>query len=242
MSRGEVIPAARTLAREGLVDAFGHLSVREGDSFALTPPLPLGTLTAQNRLIVIPLDATELPPRAPKEAWIHLEIYRRRPDVGAICRAQPLSVNAAAGAGVTIRALHGQGAFVGHAVPVHDDATLVRTRDLGAAVAETLGGADAIVLRGNGAVTVAPSVGIAVALMYVLDASARINLAAAASGELRPLSTAEYGAWRGVAGEILARLWDYLKSPGSAPGTRMPVAQSPAPALGSRARSRGGSR
>jgi len=212
MNVDEVIPAARALALEGLVDAFGHVSARSGDGFALTPPVPLGTLAADDGLVEVGLDASELPDGAPKEAWIHLEIYRRRPDVGAICRAQPPVVNAAAGAGVTVRALHGQGAFVGATVPVHDDATLARGRELGAAVAATLGGGEAVVLRGNGAVTVGRSPGIAAALMVVLEASARINLAAAVAGGSRPLSEAEYRAWRGVAPELLGRLWAYLEA------------------------------
>src|SRR5207302_6098839 len=155
VSLDEVIPAARALASEGLVDAFGHVSARSGDGFALTPPRPLGTLTAQDGLVDVSLDADQLPDGAPREAWIHLEIYRRRPDVGAVCRAQPEAVNAAAGAGVAILALHGQGAFVGALVPVHDDARLVRDGELAAAVAAKLGNGDAVVLRGNGAVTVA---------------------------------------------------------------------------------------
>jgi HCOMODA/2-hydroxy-3-carboxy-muconic semialdehyde decarboxylase len=212
MSADEVIPAARVLAREGLVDAFGHVSARTGDAFALTPRVPLGSLTARDALVDIPLGAGELPAGAPKEAWIHHEIYRRRPDVGAVCRAQPEAVNAAAGAGVAIRVLHGQGAFVGADVAVHDDATLVRSRELGAAVAAALGDGDAVVLRGNGAVTVGSTPGIAVARMVVLAASARINLAAAAAGSARTLSASEVAAWRGVAPEILGRLWTHLRS------------------------------
>jgi HCOMODA/2-hydroxy-3-carboxy-muconic semialdehyde decarboxylase len=212
MSTDEVIPAAHVLAREGLVDAFGHVSARTGNAFALTPPQPLGSLVAEAALVDVPLDAAELPAGAPREAWIHLEIYRRRPDVGGICRAQPEAVNAAAGAGVAIRALHGQGAFAGATVPLHDDATLVRHRELGAAVAAALGEGDAVVLRGNGAVTVGSTPGIAAARMVVLAASARVNLAAAASGSSRALSDTEVAAWRSVAPEVLGRLWMYLRS------------------------------
>jgi HCOMODA/2-hydroxy-3-carboxy-muconic semialdehyde decarboxylase len=195
----EVIPAARALARHGLVDAFGHVSARVGESFAMTAPEALGTV---DRLVEVPVDTDDLPAGAPKEAWIHAEIYRQRPDVGAICRAQPPAVNAA----VAIRARHGQGAFVGATVPVHDDATLVRTRELGAAVAASLGDGDAVVLRGNGAVTVGQTAGIAMALMYVLQASARINLA----GSAKPLSHAECASWRAAAPELLGRLWAHL--------------------------------
>jgi len=199
LSAEEVIPAARALARHGLVDAFGHVSARVGEAFAMTAPEPLGTV---DRLVEIPVDTDELPDSAPKEAWIHAGIYRTRPDVGGICRAQPAAVNAA----VIIRARHGQGAFVGATVPVHDDPTLVRTRELGATVAATLGDGDAIVLRGNGAVTVGASPGIAMALMYVLEASARVNLA----GSATPLSEAECASGLAAAPELLPRLWTHL--------------------------------
>lgn len=210
MSSGDVIPAARVLAREGLVDAFGHVSVRSPPGFAMTPARPLGMLADTDALVDVDLDAAVLPPGAPKEAWIHSEIYRHRLDVGAICRAQPPAVNAAAGAGIVLQALHGQGALVGSRVAVHDDATLVRDRRLGAAVAATLGGGDAVVLCGSGAVTVGATPGIAAARMYVLEATARINLVAASVGSARPLSEREYGAWRSVASEVLGRLWEHL--------------------------------
>jgi len=212
VSADEVITAAHALAREGLVDAFGHVSARSDDAFALTPPRPLASLTLGDDLVEVALDANDLPDGAPKEAWIHLEIYRRRTEVGAICRAQPQAVNATAAAGLVIRALHGQGAFVGVEVPVHDDPTLVRSRELGAAVAERLGEGDAVVLRGNGAVTVGPTPGSAAARMVVLEASAKINLAAASAGGARPLSDAELDAWRAVAPELLGRLWSYLRA------------------------------
>jgi HCOMODA/2-hydroxy-3-carboxy-muconic semialdehyde decarboxylase len=201
VSADEVIPAARALAKHGLVDAFGHVSARVGDAFAMTVPASLATV---DRLIDVSLNGDDLPEAAPKEAWIHAEIYRRRPDVGGICRAQPTAVNATG----SIRARHGQGAFLGASVPIHDDARLVRTRELGNSVAATLGDGEAVVLRGNGAVTVATRPGIAMALMYVLEASARINLA----GSARPLTDAEVESWRAAAPELLERLWAHLSA------------------------------
>ena len=101
-----------------------------------------------------------MPTGVPREAWIHLAIARRRPDVGAICRAQPATATAA-----PILALHGQGAFLGPRVPVFSDAILVRDQARGEALAEKLGQAPALLLRGNGAVTVGADIGEAVARM-----------------------------------------------------------------------------
>ncbi|MER6176088.1 class II aldolase/adducin family protein [Streptosporangium sp. NPDC001681] len=204
--------AGRALAAAGLVTAFGHVSLRVGDDrLLMTPPVPLGTLGPDTQYAEVPLDATDLPDGTPREAWIHLEIFRARPGVRAICRAQPPTATALASAGVPILPLHGQGAFLGPEVPVFDDATLVRDRTRGRALAERLGEAPALIMRGNGAVTVGESVGQAVALMWVLEASARMNATATASGTPVPLTPAEQEAWRAVRSELSNRIWSYLR-------------------------------
>ena len=209
----EIAAAARALAHAGLVDAFGHVSARSGEGALMTPPQPLGDLAADALLTPLPLDQDSIPAGVPKEAWIHWSIYRSRPDVAAICRAQPRSVLAAGAGGVELQPLHGQGALVGAHVPTFDDARLIRSRDRGEALGEALGGASALILRGNGAVTVGSSPGIAVARMHVLEASASLNLQVAATGTPgRPLSADELAAWDDVAEEILGRLWDYLRA------------------------------
>jgi ribulose-5-phosphate 4-epimerase/fuculose-1-phosphate aldolase len=207
----ELVAGARALAAHRLVDAFGHLSARSCADVLITPSIPLGAVADTAALVRLPADADELPDGVPREAWIHRCIYARRADVGAICRAQPPSVLACAAAGLPVRALHGQGAFLGAEVAVHDDATLVRDQARGDAVATALGTGHGVVLRGNGAVTVGTSPGLAVARMFVLETSARINLTAASSGTPVPLDAAELSAWEAVADEILARLWAYLR-------------------------------
>ena len=110
--------AARALAAAGLVTAFGHVSARTGsgegrNSFLITPPKPLGTLRSDEPLQEVPLAGDGLPDGVPKEAWIHRAIYEARPDVGAICRAQPPVATAVASAGLPMRVLHGHAAFLG---------------------------------------------------------------------------------------------------------------------------------
>jgi ribulose-5-phosphate 4-epimerase/fuculose-1-phosphate aldolase len=206
----EVIAAARVLAAGGLVDAFGHVSCRGDEAILITPALSLADVGDQ--LVALDPGSDELPAGVPKEAWIHLGIYEARPDVNAVCRAQPESVAAVSAGGLKIQALHGQGAFVGREVPMFDEARLVRDRSSGRRLARALGNAPALALRGNGAITVGASPGIAAARMHVLEASARINLRAASGGrELHPLSDAEFEAWRDVEDEILGRLWAHLR-------------------------------
>lgn len=209
----EVIAAARALDAAGLVTAFGHVSFRDGqDGFRITPPKPLGSLEPDESLSEVSLAEGELPEGVPGEAWIHWAIYKSRPDLGGICRAQPAVSAALASAGVPIRPLHGQGAFLGEELPVYDDARLIRDREAGEALAEDLGNAGGIVMRGNGAVTVGTSVGAAVARMWVLERSAEMNQMAASAGTPQPLGEEEFAYWESVSEEILERIWSYLKA------------------------------
>lgn len=210
----DVIAAAGALDAEGLVTAFGHVSVREEgqDSFLITPPKPLGSLEPDEALLEVSLAEDKLPEGVPGEAWIHWAIYKSRPDVGGICRAQPPISTAVTSAGMPIRPLHGQGAFLGEEVPVYDDARLIRGREAGEALAGDLGDAGGIIMRGNGAVTVGKSVGAAVARMWVLEVSAEINRTAETAGTPRALNEEEFSYWESVSEEILERIWFYLKA------------------------------
>jgi HCOMODA/2-hydroxy-3-carboxy-muconic semialdehyde decarboxylase len=208
----ELIAAGQALAAAGLVTAFGHVSVRTAQTrLMITPPAPLGSLDAAMHFAQLDVDRDSLPDGAPREAWIHLAIARARSDVGAICRAQPQTATALASARVPIRALHGQGAYLGPEVPVFEEADLVRDLPRAERLAAGLGAGSAIVMRGNGAVTTGANVGEAVARMWVLEVSAQLNSVAAAAGTPTPLSAEEQASWVATAPEILGRLWTFLR-------------------------------
>ncbi|MBS1678254.1 MAG: class II aldolase/adducin family protein [Actinobacteria bacterium] len=208
---GGVVAAARALAAAGLVDAFGHVSARDGDAALITPALPMAAVDSADQLVELPLgDLAELPAGAPKEAWIHWAIYRARPDVGAICRGQPPSPLAVAAIADELPAVLGQGAIAGAPVPVFRDARLVRDPDRAIDLATTLGDAPSLIMRGNGALATASTPGRAMARLYLLERSADTWLRAAAAGEPRPLGEAEAAAWQAAGEELLERLWRYL--------------------------------
>ncbi|QIN79998.1 class II aldolase/adducin family protein [Rubrobacter marinus] len=211
--REEIFAAARSLSAHGLVTAFGHASARQGaDAFLITPPVPLGSLWHGDVLHEVSLDRDELPEGVPGEVWVHWAIYNARPELNGICRAQPPVATALASAGVPIKPLHGQGAFVGREVPVYEDARLIRGREAGEALAKSLGSAHGVIMRGNGAVTVGESIGAAVSRMWVLERSAEINRDAASAGTPRALDEEEFAYWDGLNAEILPRIWRYLKA------------------------------
>lgn len=208
----QVLQAAAALVGEGLVNAFGHVSVRQTGSFLITPPVPLGTLSSGSALLSVPLDSTALAAGVPPEAWLHAAIYRARPDVGAVARAQPAAATVLAASGRPLRALHGQGVLAGRHVPVHPDARLARSREAGDAIATSLGESSSVLLRGNGAVTTGSHPGVAVARMWALESSAALNVSLLHLTGLPGLTDVEIEHWSAVSAELLERLWNYLRS------------------------------
>jgi HCOMODA/2-hydroxy-3-carboxy-muconic semialdehyde decarboxylase len=206
----EIAAAAQVMAAAGLVTAFGHVSARRGDELLITPAAPLAQVTAAS-VVRVPLGTAELPAGAPGEAWIHLALYQARPELLAIARGQPPDAFAVAAVTRELRPLHGQAAWLGPAVPVHDDPRLLRDSRLAAAAAAAMGSADALLLRGNGAITTAAKPGLAVTRMWLLAAACRAYLTASAAGEPRPLTAAEVASWQAVQAEMLPRLWDHLR-------------------------------
>ena len=209
----QVVAAAHALAGLGLVTAFGHVSARTDESMLITPAADLGEIDASG-LVEVPLHATALPDGAPAEGWIHLELYRSRADVGAIARAQPPPVLAAAATTDTLYPAHGQAAWLGRTVPVHDDARLLRSPERAQAAARRLADGEALLLRGNGAVTVGAEPGLAVARMWLLAAACEVWLSTLPSAERRLLTDTEIESWRAVQDELLPRLWRHLRRVG----------------------------
>ena len=212
----EVAEAANVLARLGLVTAYGHVSARVGNAMLITPAGDLACVTA-SEVVRVPLTATPpLPAGVPAEAWVHLAVYRARPDAAAIARAQPVSAFAAAATTTSPKGfgglvpLHGQAAWLGESIPVHDSATLLRSPELAERAASSLSPGEALLLRGNGAITLGATPGLAVARMWVLAAACEVYLAARGA-PVTPLSADEIASWRAVGGELLPRLWQHLR-------------------------------
>ncbi len=216
--RAQVAEAANVLARLGLVTAFGHVSARAGNSMLITPAADLACVN-EAAVIEVPLAASarpggSLPAGAPAEAWAHLALYHARPDADAIARAQPASAFAAAATVSVLVPLHGQAAWLGESVPVHDEATLLRSPERAELAAAALPAGEALLLRGNGALTLGATPGLAVARMWLLANACDVYLTAlAASGAnpVTPLSGEEIASWRAVGGELLPRLWHHLR-------------------------------
>jgi HCOMODA/2-hydroxy-3-carboxy-muconic semialdehyde decarboxylase len=211
--REAIVEAAHVLSRLGLVTAYGHVSARAGASMLITPAADLATV-AEATVVEVPLETSSLPMAAPAEAWAHLALYRARPDAGSIARAQPASAVAAAATTTSLAPLHGQAAWLGESVPVYDSAHLLRSADLAERAARSLPTGEALLLRGNGALTLGATPGVAVARMWLLSAACDAFVATRAAGQIRPLTVEEIASWRAICDELLPRLWQHLQRAG----------------------------
>jgi HCOMODA/2-hydroxy-3-carboxy-muconic semialdehyde decarboxylase len=203
--------AARAVARAGLVHAYGHCSLRiDSDHFIVSPAKPLGLVTSEDAVVVVPTHGA-LPPEALPEVLAHQYIYRQRRDVSGIVRFQSPNLTALSTLGLTPKARHGFGAYFAPSAPLHADPRLVRDSASAAALVEELGSARAIVMRGNGAVSVGNTLEEAVVMAWYLEDSARVELAVLGTGlDGQVLTPAEAQDRAVTSGRIVERMWDWL--------------------------------
>jgi HCOMODA/2-hydroxy-3-carboxy-muconic semialdehyde decarboxylase len=203
--------ASRAMARAGLVHAYGHCSQRlDADHFIVSPAKPLGMVTPEDAVVIVPTQGA-LPPGALPEVLVHQYIYRQRSDVRGIARFQSPSLTALSTLGLTPEARHGFGAYFAPRTPLHSDPRLVRDAASAAALVEELGPARAIVMRGNGAVSVGATLEEAVVMAWYLEDSARVELTVLGTGlDGKVLTPAEAQDRAVTSGRIVERMWDWL--------------------------------
>lgn len=189
-ARESVTRTARMMSRAGLAEAFGHVSARLGDGFAITSTLPFTAAGPDD--VVMVADANHPPSGgggAPLETPMHAAIYLARPDVGAICRGHPPWVVSWGVGTDNLPLLHGLGALAGRRVGVSPDVDLISTLSQGTAVAEVLGNDHAVVLRANGCLTVGTTPLEALTRLYFLEERARVAISSPAGRQERDWET-----------------------------------------------------
>ena len=191
----DLVVASRILAEQGVVDAYGHVSVRhdrDPNRYLMSRSLAPALVTAAD-IMEWDLDSTPVDPRGRIgfiERFIHGEIYKARPDVFAVVHNHSPSVIPFGVTTVPLEPLYHMSAFLGGGVPIFDIKTaagestdmLVRSPALGRALAQTLGARPVALLRGHGAVVVGPSVQIAVFRSVYTEMNAKLQAQAMALG------------------------------------------------------------
>jgi ribulose-5-phosphate 4-epimerase/fuculose-1-phosphate aldolase len=188
----DLVAAYRILAEHGVIDAYGHVSVRsESDPKRYLLARSIAPeLVTHGDVLEYDLDSNPIDPRgreSVRERFIHGEIYKSRSDVNAVVHNHSPSVVPFSVTTVSMRPLFHMAAFVGKGVPNFEirkaqkgTDLLVKTPYLGQALAKALGGSPAALMRGHGSVTVGETLPRAVGRSIYLELSARMQLQAMA--------------------------------------------------------------
>lgn len=175
------IDASHILHQQGVLDAYGHLTVRHPSKdgvFIMSRNMAPGTMTSPDDLIEYRVrDAEPLDPAAAgkgfAERHIHSEVYRRHAGVGAVVHSHAESVIPYTVTGVPLRPCYHMGGFLGLGArgwpEVYDAAEhladgdvpdmLVRSAHLGEPLAACFdGGAVVALMRGHGLTVVADGI------------------------------------------------------------------------------------
>ena len=184
-----IADAGRVLAHEGQGDyVAGHVSLRLPDDperFLMKPAgIGLEEMTDEN-IITIGLDGKKVGGSFPRhnEVFIHSEVMRARPDVQAVVHTHAQYAVVFSSLDKPLQAVSNDGAFFANGLPVFSETTeLIITEARGKAVARTLGGHGALILRNHGIVTAAPSMEEAVWLALKLNQACHIQVMAEMAG------------------------------------------------------------
>ena len=221
----DLVAANHILFDQGVLDAFGHVSVRhdrQPDRFLLARNMAPGQVGAQDILQFAhdgtPLDAGDR--RVYLERFIHGAIYRARPDVMAVVHSHsPSVVPFTVSRKARLRPVCHMSAFLGAGAPLFEirdtagDASdlLVRDDRLGTALASTLAGASFVLMRGHGSTVVAPSLQLVVYRAVYAEVNAKLQMQALQLGDPEYLTPGEsVAAMASTEGQV-ARPWALWK-------------------------------
>lgn len=190
----DLIVANRILAKQGVVDAMGHVSVRHNRD----PNRYLLSLARAPELVteadIMEYDLDSNPVRDPgrrqySERYIHGEIYKLRPDVIAVIHAHTESVVPFTVSSVPLRAIAHSGGFLAEGLPNFEirevggmTDMLVSNAKFGHALAEKLGDKAAILMRGHGFAATGKSLPYVVGRAIYIGVAAKLQAEAIALG------------------------------------------------------------
>ena len=199
----ELVLANRILAHEGVIDVFGHVSLRHPDNperfFLSRARSP--SLVERGDIMEFDLEGREISDsghRPYAERFIHAEVYKARPEVGGVTHHHAKAILPFTASEMPLRPVNHTAAVIGAEVPRWDSQQafgdtnmLVSSQAMGAAVAEALGEGRCLLLRGHGAVCAAETVVAAVFVSIYMKEAAEVQLAAQALGKIEYLKPGE---------------------------------------------------
>jgi ribulose-5-phosphate 4-epimerase/fuculose-1-phosphate aldolase len=219
----DLVAGSRILADQGVLDAYGHISVRSDkrpDHFLMSRSRAPALMTAADVMELGPdSEAVTDKRKGFIERYIHGEIYRTRPDVMAVVHSHSPSVIPFGVTRTKLRPIYHMGSFLWSGAPVWDIRTvrqendlLVRDRPLGAALAGALGKGSCVLMRGHGMTCVGAGVQEAVFRAVYTEMNARLQLQAMQlEGPIEFLSDEEGRRSTAANAGTLERPWEVWK-------------------------------
>jgi HCOMODA/2-hydroxy-3-carboxy-muconic semialdehyde decarboxylase len=220
----ELVLANHMLANEGVVDAYGHVSVRDPQNaghFFLARHVAAGVVTAAD-IVEYDLDSNAVRGDSSggyTERFIHGEIYKARPDVMAVVHCHSPELIPFGATSTPLRPIIHLAGFLGEGVPLFEirkaggmTDMLIRNPALGHALAQTLANKPAALMRGHGAVVVAPSLHVVVGRAYYMNLDARLQWQAILLGGKNSVTYLDPEEANKSAGQDgFERAWDFWK-------------------------------
>jgi ribulose-5-phosphate 4-epimerase/fuculose-1-phosphate aldolase len=222
----DLVIAYRILAEHGIIDAYGHISIRSPSNperfwmaRSLAPELVTESDLMEFDMNSEPVDAQGRSPVL--ERFIHGEVYKARPEVMAVVHNHSPSVIPFCCTNTNLRPLFHMAAFIGLGVPNfeirdarEDSDMLVRDTYLGQALANKLGHHPAALMRGHGAVVVGESLAVAVGRSVYLEQNARLQfqaeMLAGDDGDITFMSDKEVAT--NVVWQEYGRFWNLVRN------------------------------
>lgn len=217
----ELVDANHILFDQGVVDGFGHVSVRHPalpDRFLLARSMAPG-LVAEKDILVFDLHGAPVEKDGPAvylERFIHSEIYRGRPDVVAVIHSHsPSVVPFSAVTGTKLRPIFHMCGFLGAGTPVFEirdfagpsSDLLISDNRLGSALAQSLGSGPAVLMRGHGSTVVGSTLRQAVFRAVYTEVGARLQSEAMKLGPVTYLTEGEATATTNTNNTQIDRAW-----------------------------------
>jgi len=220
----DLVVANHILVNEGVLDGFGHISVRhdrEPDRFLIARSMAPALVKADD-IVVCDLNGDVHDKQGRKtyvERYIHSEIYRARPDVISIIHSHSPALIPFGVTGARLRPICHMSGFLGSQTPVFEirhaagESTdlLIRNQALGKALAASLGNANVALLRGHGNVVTGVSIQQVVFRAIYTESNARLQSEAMRLGEVNFLTPEEAQATSDMNDQHLGRPWEMWK-------------------------------
>jgi ribulose-5-phosphate 4-epimerase/fuculose-1-phosphate aldolase len=190
----DLVAASRILAAEGVLDGYGHVSMRHPgnpERYLMSRSLAPALVTAAD-IMELDLDSNPVEQRGRamfRERFLHGMIFKARGDVMAVVHSHSPAVVPFGITQVAMKPTFHMAAFLYEEPPVFEirdvagwTNMLITSNELGTALARTLGKKSVALMRGHGNVVVGPNLPIAVFRAIYTEVNARLQTTALALG------------------------------------------------------------